>query len=78
MSLTAAVQTRGRFVALCDHCTSPIPFELDATSLSAAHEQLAQRGWLLGALRSGEERWGWFCPACNPVRFTRKRAPGQT
>ncbi|HEY2510530.1 MAG TPA: hypothetical protein VGI39_06730 [Polyangiaceae bacterium] len=69
MSLTAAVDTRGRFVALCDHCRSPIPVELEAADLSAAREQLVRRGWLEGALRGRRsERWGWVCPACNPMR----------
>jgi len=69
MSLTAAVHARGRFLALCDHCRSPVALEIDAADLVSARAELGKRGWLEGALRGrGSERWGWVCPKCNPMR----------
>jgi hypothetical protein len=71
MPLTAAVHARGRFVALCDHCRSPIPFEFHAGDVASARAQLGAAGWLECALKGRvRERWAWRCPACVPAKPT--------
>jgi hypothetical protein len=78
MSLTAALLSRGRFVALCDQCRAPVPHEIEADDLAAAAAALTTGGWLQCALRGrADERWVWLCPACNPVRLVRARRARQ-